>query len=149
MMQREFTGRDMAKVLVAGFGVVFAVNMLMATLAAQSFSGVIVENSYAASQKFNGWLEEARKSEELGWSAQLRQGEDGYLTLETIGVPLGAQVSAQLRRPLGEREEAGLEFAQTETGAFRSVEPIATGRWIARITIAADVERWTSEVPLE
>ena len=38
-MRREFTGRDMAKILVAGFGVVVAVNFGMATIAARSFSG--------------------------------------------------------------------------------------------------------------
>lgn len=148
-MRREFTGRDMTKVLVAGFGVVFAVNMLMATLASRSFSGVVVQNSYVASQKFNGWLEEARKSEELGWSARLRRGDDQYLTLATAGVPAGAQVSAELRRPLGKREEARLAFAEIAPGSFRSVEPLALGRWIARLSIESGAERWTSEVPLE
>ena len=55
-MRREFTGRDMAKILVAGFGLVVAVNFGMATIAARSFSGTVVDNSYIASQKFNGWL---------------------------------------------------------------------------------------------
>ena len=45
-MRREFTGRDMAMVMVAGFGVVVAVNFYMASLAIGGFGGVVVENSY-------------------------------------------------------------------------------------------------------
>ena len=40
---REFTGRDMALVLVGGFGIVVAVNFFMASLATGGFHGVVVE----------------------------------------------------------------------------------------------------------
>ena len=149
-MKREFTGRDMTKVLVVGFGVVFAVNMLMATLAAQSFSGVVVENSYVASQKFNGWLEEARHSEELGWNARLQRGDDQHLLLVTEGVPPNALVTAELRRPLGAREDTNIAFSEAEVGgSLRSIQPLAPGRWIARVSIIAGSDRWVSEVPIE
>ena len=71
-MRREFTGRDMAMVMVAGFGVVVAVNFYMASLAIGGFGGVVVENSYVASQKFNGWLDEAREGRKLGYAARAR-----------------------------------------------------------------------------
>lgn len=148
-MQREFTGRDMAKVLVAGFGVVVAVNFAMATLASRSFSGVVVDNSYVASQKFNGWLEEARKSDELGWSVSLSRKDDGHLTLVTQAVPQGALITAQLRRPLGAPESAQLTFAEAAPGTFRSAQRIGAGRWTARLSITADQSRWTNEVPIE
>ena len=65
-MRREFTGRDMAMVMVAGFGVVVAVNFYMASLATNGFGGVVVENSYVASQKYNGWLAEAARRSKAG-----------------------------------------------------------------------------------
>lgn len=148
-MRREFTGRDMAKVLVAGFGVVVVVNFTMATLASRSFSGVVVDNSYVASQKFNGWLEEARAAESLGWDARIERLEGGYLGVATQGVPSGAAIIADLRRPLGERETRQLEFSQVSPGEYRSTGPAMSGRWIARITIESGEHSWTSEVPIE
>ena len=45
---RPFTGRHMAAIMVAFFGVVIAVNVYMARLATSTFTGVVVENSYVA-----------------------------------------------------------------------------------------------------
>ena len=55
-MQRAFTGRHMAAIMVAFFGVVIVVNLLNARLASSTFGGEVVENSYVASQDFNRWL---------------------------------------------------------------------------------------------
>ena len=148
-MRREFTGRDMAKILVAGFGVVVAVNFGMATIAARSFSGTVVDNSYIASQKFNGWLEEARRSDKLGWSATIERDGDGFLIVPTRNVPAGATVSAELRRPIGERDTQRVVFARTAENLFRSDAPVDEGRWIARLTIASGESIWSSEAPLE
>jgi nitrogen fixation protein FixH len=56
----------MAAIMVAFFAVVIAVNVYMARLASSTFTGVVVENSYVASQHFNRWLDEARAEERLG-----------------------------------------------------------------------------------
>ena len=58
-MSRPFTGRHMAMILVAFFGVVIVVNLIMARYASSTFGGIVVENSYVASQEFNKWLDEA------------------------------------------------------------------------------------------
>ncbi|TGD67662.1 nitrogen fixation protein FixH [Tabrizicola sp. WMC-M-20] len=49
----EFTGRKMAIVMVSFFGVIMAVNFLMAYKAVSTFPGLEVKNSYVASQKFD------------------------------------------------------------------------------------------------
>ena len=54
--QGEFTGRHMAIIMVAFFGVIIAVNLTMATLASRSWTGLVVKNSYVESQKFNSVL---------------------------------------------------------------------------------------------
>lgn len=148
-MKREFTGRDMAMILVGGFAIVIAVNLLMATLATRGFGGVVVQNSYVASQKFNQWLETAREQEGLGWSADIRRQDDGRLAIATGGVPAGALVTARLRRPLGEPESRDLAFAATGDGAYIAADPIPDGRWIARVTIESGADRWTDEVRIE
>ncbi|MEL6877758.1 MAG: FixH family protein [Pseudomonadota bacterium] len=144
----EFTGRHMAMVMIGGFGIVAAVNFTMATYAAGGFHGVVVENSYVASQKFNGWLEEAEASKALGWDAQLSRDADGHLIAATSNVPEGAVMSAELRRPLGEHEFASLTFARRADGTFRSTQALAPGRWTARLSIEAGADRWTSEQSL-
>jgi nitrogen fixation protein FixH len=50
---RPFTGRHMALILVAFFAVVVGVNVTMAVLAHKSWTGLVVQNSYVASQHFN------------------------------------------------------------------------------------------------
>jgi len=149
MMRREFTGRDMARVLIAGFSVVFAVNMLMATLASRSFSGVVVENSYVASQKFNGWLNQARAVDQLGWQAQVERASDGFLAVATQGVPSDASLSADIRRPLGEPETETVDFLVVAPGTFRSVVAIDDGRWIVRLTISSGEHTWVRESSVE
>lgn len=47
-----FNGRHMTAILVAFFAVVIAVNVLMARFIICTFGGVVVENSYVASQHF-------------------------------------------------------------------------------------------------
>ena len=71
---RPFTGKHMAAIMIAFFGVVIAVNVLMARLATSTFGGLVVENSYVASQKFNRWLGEARSEKALGWKATVTRG---------------------------------------------------------------------------
>ena len=144
-MQREFTGRHMALVMILGFGVVVAVNFTMASLAIGGFGGVVVENSYVASQKFNGWLDQARKSQRLGYSAALARDGEGRLLATTENVPEGALVSADLRRPLGQPEHASLRFEQVGPGRFVSTRSLPEGRWIVRLAIDAGAGRWVEE----
>ena len=148
-MAREFTGRHMLLTLVGGFGVVVAVNFYMASQAASSFGGVTVENSYVASQKFNGWLDEARAQEELGWSAQIARRDDGYLVVTTAGVPQGAVMSAELRHPLGLKDRVSLRFAPQGEMRYIANEKIDDARWTVRLTIVSGSDRWEREMPIE
>jgi nitrogen fixation protein FixH len=146
--KREFTGKHMLFTMVAGFGIVAAVNFYMASQAIGGFHGIVVDNSYVASQKFNDWIDEADRMAALDWSASGERGDDGHVTLETSGVPRGAVVDAQLRRPLGTREFASLSFAPLGDGRFRSLEQVGEGRWTMRLTIEAAGQRWAEESEL-
>ncbi|MFM5947692.1 MAG: FixH family protein, partial [Novosphingobium sp.] len=85
-----FTGRHAAAIIVAFFAVVVAVNVYMARTAIGTFGGVVVDNSYVASQKYNGWLKEAAKEKALGWSAKATRRGDGRLVVTLEGAPSGA-----------------------------------------------------------
>lgn len=141
----EFTGRHMLAVLVAGFGIVVAVNFFMASVAANIFSGTVVENGYVASQKFNTWLAQAEQQKSLGWMADISQSGQGRLVVATHGVPDGARVTASIRRPIGALEDASLALANTGDGRFMSAHPLAKGRWIVRLQIEANGHQWRAE----
>lgn len=137
-MTRTFTGRHFTAIMVGGFGIVIAVNFTMAHYATSGFSGVVVENSYVASQKFNGWMEDARAQEQLGWHGAIGRDAQSRLALEAPTIPAGAEVRAEVRRPLGKAESATLALAADGTGRHVSTDPLAPGRWIVRIVVTAN-----------
>lgn len=144
---RPFTGRHMAVILVAFFGVVIAVNVLMAHYATSSFTGEVVENSYVASQNFNRWLDEARREKALGWQAGAERMADGRVSLRVVGLPADARVEAVARHPLGRAPDRALAFrpAPGQPGHFVSAEALPEGRWRLRLTIRAGGSAWRAE----
>src|SRR5688572_23668188 len=103
-MTGKFTGRHMTFILIGFFGIVMAVNFTMARYASSTFGGTVVDNSYVASQKFNGWLAEARKERALGWSVAVARNSDGRVAvvLHRRDVSAGeANIAATARHPLG------------------------------------------------
>jgi len=141
----QFTGKHMLGVMVVGFGIVIAVNFYMASLAIGGFHGIVVENSYVASQKFNSWIDKAEADKALGWKASGQRGADGFVTVTTSEVPEAATLTAELRRPLGAREFATLTFAPQDDGTYRSTVAVQPGRWTMRLTIQAEGHDWTGE----
>lgn len=137
-MTRTFTGRHMTAIFVVFFGVVIAVNFYMARLAIDTFGGTVVENSYVASQRFNGWLAAARAQRALGWKADVavdtqRRTE---IDLSTGGVAIsGASVGGVAHHPLGRAPDVMLHFSATAPGRFRSIEPLPAGRWLVHLVI--------------
>lgn len=145
---RTFTGKHMALVFVGGFGVVIAVNLVMATFAVGSFHGTVVDNSYVASQNYNGWLAKAEASRQLGWQVEASQRADGRVVLDTTGVPAAAAAAAEAERPLGARETTPLTFAPDGAGRWVSDKALADGRWRLRIAIEAPEGAWAGESTL-
>ncbi|MBU3079364.1 FixH family protein [Sphingomonas quercus] len=149
-MTGGFKGRHMLFAMIGFFGVVIAVNMVMAVLAARSFGGTIVDNSYVASQAFNRWLDEAGRQKSLGWRAGIsRVGAYAEIRLDIAGRPLdGARVTAVAEHPLGRLPDRPLRFRGTGAGAYRSVEPLPGGRWRLRVEVrrGAQVARFIEDV---
>lgn len=147
---RRFTGRHMAMILVGFFAVVIGVNITMARMASATFGGVVVDNSYVASQHFNRWLDEAASEHALGWKAQLARRGDGRVTLELAG-PAGVPdaITAVARHPLGHQLSRVLRFQADGAGRFVSAEPLPPGRWRLRIEVRGDAaggsKLWRSE----
>lgn len=135
-MSRQFTGRDMAFVFVGFFGLVVAVNFTMAWFARDSFGGLVVDNAYVASQKYNGWLAEARAQEALPWRAEQRLGADRHVALVLHGSPGSFTATAVAEHPLGRAPDMTLRFVAGADGTLRSSEALPQGRWNVRTTVS-------------
>ncbi|MFO6445836.1 FixH family protein [Erythrobacter sp. NE805] len=145
----NLTGKHMAAIFVGGFAVVIAVNLTMATMAVESFHGTVVDNSYVASQHYNGWLKQAAASKALGWQAvPHRRASDGRVVVETIAVPAGASITGTAERPLGAREATPLTFSPAGKARWVSDQPLAPGRWQLRMAIRAEGKAWAGESAL-
>jgi nitrogen fixation protein FixH len=136
-MTRGFTGWHMTAILLAFFGVIVAVNFTMATFAVRTFGGVVVENSYVASQEYNGWLRAARAQAKLGWKAKVALDPARRVTVE-VTVP-GAVVTGFAEHPLGREADVPLKFTGVES--FRSEKPLPEGRWTVHLLVRRGAEQ--------
>ena len=134
---RTFTGRKMFFTIVAFFGVIIAVNGLMLTLAVQSFGGLVVGNSYVASQHFNEDIAAARTQPIRGWQLALTSGSDGRLALavnDRDGAALGGlALTLEMARPTHERSTITLDPVEVSAGLYSAQATLPAGRWIATV----------------
>ena len=147
-MIRNFTGWHMTGILVAFFGVVVGVNLLMASFATSTFGGIQVANSYVASQKFNTWLDQAEQSAALGWQARAVREADGRVRVVASGPGAGARLVATARHPVGRAPDRVLEFERAADGSFISRGNLAAERWILRLELSEGAKLWRQEVRL-
>ncbi len=137
-MTTRFTGWHMAAILAGFFGIVVAVNVYMARAAMATFGGTVVDNSYVASQKFNGWLAAAKKQEMLGWQTAVAIDADRYVRVSAsrAGLPIaGISGSGQASHPLGAQPPVALSFAHAADGSLKSVQPLPDGRWLIYVAV--------------
>jgi len=130
----KLTGRKVLAIAVSAFGVIIAVNLVMAYFAVNTFSGLVVHNSYIASQGFD----ERRDSQEaLGWTVELTHSDEA-LRIAITG-PDGVTVrpdrlDVTVGRPTTQRDDQVLEMQSTPSG-YAAVAPLLAGNW--RVEIAA------------
>lgn len=126
-----FTGRHMLAVVFAFFGTVIAVNLVMAFLATGTFPGLVVKNSYVASQNYNQMLAETRAQKQAGWKMEMAAAE-GLLAVtltDRAGQPLrGLAVTVAAGRPSTTEQDRVLDLAG-DGGTYRAGEALAPGLW--------------------
>lgn len=133
---REFTGRQMLFTILGFFGVVIGVNVTMAALASTSWTGLVVENTYVASQQFNKKAEEGRAQAALGWTGKLTiaGGEIRYSLADASGKPIGLRgVKVLFRHPAYEAEDKAVTLALISGQEFTTRHTPKDGVWIVEI----------------
>ncbi|AZO09526.1 MULTISPECIES: FixH family protein [unclassified Mesorhizobium] len=129
---REFTGRHMLISILTFFAVVIGVNLTMATLARRTWTGLVVENTYVASQQFNERAKEGRSQAALGWKGTLTiaGGDVRYGLVDAQGKPVPLHgVRVLFRHPAYETEDKAVTLAASSAGG-----PAKTAEFTARHT---------------
>lgn len=130
--EKTFTGWHMFAVITGFFTVVIAVNVTMAMFATGSWTGLVVKNSYVASQNYNAVLQDARAQDARGWTSALDYA-DGRLRLTLMdrsGAPISsARINVQLSRPVGIGEDRSVALVERLPGAYEALEQLGPGIW--------------------
>lgn len=148
MSERQFTGKHALAVFVGAFGVIIAVNLVLAYKAVQTFPGLEVKNSYVASQEFNERLHEQQA---LGWDATA-ETKGGLLILhitDAQGDPVRvAELQAVVGRATHVRDDFTPDFT-FDGVAYSAPATLAEGNWNIRL-VARDHDgaEFSRRIPL-
>ncbi len=132
-MVREIKGKHVLIGFVGAFGVIIAVNVVMAVNAVKTFPGLEVKNSYIASQEFN-----SRKAaqEALGWTLAVehQQGEIRLAFKDAQGAPLlVGGLEAVIGRPTTQTQGVTPQW-RFDGSAYVAKVDLAPGNWNLRLT---------------
>lgn len=137
-MKRELTGKHVLAIAVSAFGVIIAVNLVMAYNAIGSFPGVETKSSYIASQHFD---RDRDAQQGLGWQADLAiEGDRAVLRLtDAHGTAIAPEVlRLQLRRPTHQRDDQQPELSPEAPGRWSAPLALAPGNWNADVMAEDD-----------
>lgn len=132
----EFTGRRLALIMIAFFAVIIAVNVTMAMIARSSWTGLVVKNSYVASQEFNEKVAEARAMKARGWTSDLSYADNSirYSLADQAGRALDLRVATiTVRSPSTDRHDQTVALA-VSGGQAQGPITIGDGGWIVEVT---------------
>lgn len=132
---RPLTGRMVLFMLLAFFGVVIAVNLVMLRVASSTFSGQGDKNAYVAGLSYNRALAAAREQDHRGWKVDARlervgpgrsvvsvarSGADGFANVEVI---------AHFEHPATGRLDRSVALEPAGPNAWRSALDLPAGAW--------------------
>jgi nitrogen fixation protein FixH len=135
-MTREFTGRDMAILMVAFFAIVVSVNIAMAVIASGSWTGLVVKNSYVASQQFNEKTAELERSAAMDVHANLayQNGEVVVQLNNSFGAGISVNALAlKIGRPSFDGQDRTLTMTCGADGTCRALAKLGPGVWTGEV----------------
>lgn len=147
---REFTGRHMWAVMILFFGTIISVNLVLAYFANSSWSGLVVQNSYVASQHFDTETAAKRRQAALGWTVRTSY-QDGVFTVSLVDgmgrAIRDASVEATIGHPASEREDRTIVLQADSGGTYAAPTELGAGLWEAAIVVTGtDEQLWEKAV---
>ena len=135
---KPLTGRKVLFMLIAFFGVILGVNLVMMRLAVQTLPGTEVDSAYSASLAYEKEIAAARDQNARNWTvdAHVERSGQGGATLrvearDNTGRPRsGLKFQGRFERPTDRRADLPVVLAETGIGIYRGSAPaIAAGQW--------------------
>lgn len=153
--QNPLTGWHMLAIVFAFFGVIIAVNIALAVAATGTFPGLVVENSYVASQHYDELLARARAQDAEDWRYTLANN-DGLLKVSLArgsDAPLrGLSVIVHAGRPSTTQEDRIFDLVAASDGSYVSSAALPPGVWEIDVEVGRGDEivfRRTQELMIE
>lgn len=132
--ERRFTGRHFLIIIIGFFSVVIGVNVWLSVVAYRSWTGVVVDDSYASGLDFNEKVQLAREQEALGWKGGLSYSP-GTIRLDLVdgsGKPLDvADVTVVVTEHIGAASDQTLTMTRNADGSYAASAVLPSGRWDA------------------
>ena len=135
---KPLTGGKVLVMLIAFFGVVIGVNLIMMKFAIQTLPGTDVDSAYTASLAYEKEIVAAHDQNARDWkvNAHIQRGADGGATLQVEardnnGNPVsGLKFQGRFERPTDRRADQPVALAEMGIGIYRGNAPlIAAGQW--------------------
>lgn len=147
-MTRELKGWHVVAMFCTGFGVIIAVNLTLAFNAVKTFPGLVVKNSYVASQHFD---DNRTAQKALGWTVVASHSGD-QLRLEITdrsGAPVRpADLDARVGRATHVADDVTPDFI-FDGVAYTATTPLVEGYWQIRLSArSADGTLFAQRIPL-
>ena len=140
-VEKEIKGGHVLAMLLAFFGVIIGVNLVMAYFANSTWSGLVVENGYVASQEFDKNLAKARAQEALGWNVGFAFDKNDIRV--TFADAKGQKIDSltltgRLQRTVTDKEDQVLTFGWMGSGVYSAPARLAPGLWEVEINGKGD-----------
>ncbi len=140
---KPLTGRHVALMLAAFFGLMFAVNGAFVYFALGSFSGVSEDDAYKRGLAYNEEIDHRERQRARGWQPALEfeqtGAEQGKLTLNIIDADgnnlKDLEVVAIIRRPVIEGTDQGLSLVYDKDHYAAEVSLSGLGQWDVSILV--------------
>jgi len=134
----KFTGYHMWGVMILFFGTIISVNLTLAWYANSTWTGLVVKNSYVASQKFNEQTKVLKGQAEMGWKVEPKFAANAFsLNLtDANGARIdNAVITAMVGLPARENADRLVQFVQDQQGVYRAPVDLDNGYWEAKVAI--------------
>lgn len=139
---RPLTGRTVALIAAGAFLFMLIPNIVLTVFAVDTFSGLVVPNSYVASQSFD---RDRSAQLALGWTVAVAR-EDGVVRVAIADADGHAvrppELAVTVGRPTTSRDDRALVLEETPTG-YAAAADLGPGDWrVEIVATAADGTRF-------
>jgi len=140
MMVRGFGWERFPLYLIASMLVVFAVNGRFIYKAVTTFPGEASGDDFDLSNRYDAVLQNVARQAALGWKIDAKVDRAAlhlFLKAKDGGKLVGAQVAADVMRPMGPEHLQQVVFVEHAPGVYDAPVALETGQWDAMLRIEA------------